>query len=767
MYPTRAVMKAIVFAVAGMAVPLGGVMFGQSLTLSPGRTNGTFDLLWSANSTRAAALQWTLNYPQAAIGTMMTPGAALSASGKTLNCANGTGQYRCVVSGLNNTEIVGGVVATITFASIAPAQTVSVTEALGASDQAGIAVSGGTIATPPAALPALNSVVCSLTVLSSNGSAACTVTLSMTATATTTIALASSSTQLRVPTSVNVAAGSSSATFNASTGIISAGGSAGISAALNGVSRSASINLRAAAPVLSAVECNPVTMLSNASATCTVRLSGSVAAATTVALSSSSTLLRVPASVTVAAGSSSAAFTATTGLVSAAGSAMVTGALGPDSRSTTIALQAPGAVLSSVQCSPAVLGPNGSAACMVTVSRSSSTATTITLSGSSSALQVPVSVIVPAGSSSAIFHVTTRAISAAATATITATFNSVSRSASIALQSQAPVLSELTCVPSAIQSGATVTCTVILSSAASGPANVSIQSSNPAVLTPAQVVVPSGGIDATFLATAGTVDSNQTSTVTVTLAGVSTTTTIEITPVVPGIRFYLTGEPTEVSSITSGAIVTPTAVVRDLAGRLVTRGDGTASFGPALTGSGVSFGVGGQQNSHTAFYSFKGDQVRQIFDLPSGDISFAMKSNYTFQERLALPTYNYRWVFDVFDNSNRLYTFYVGAISGRLIFWYQTGGLTTHYYYVPAGQENTMFGAGVVLRVRLTWDGLENSLYLNDKLVSRERYNKAAANWTADSSFSIGGTDVHLFGGGHFSFDDVLDEFQVSESSNK
>jgi hypothetical protein len=285
------------------------------------------------------------------------------------------------------------------------------------------------------------------------------------------------------------------------------------------------------------------------------------------------------------------------------------------------------------------------------------------------------------------------------------------------------------------------------------------------VTVPAQVTIPTGSTSGTFTANAGTVSSNQTSTITATLGAVSKTATIDVAVLSSSVRLRLEGEPSEVAGTTGGSVITPATIVPGVSGTLVVNGTGSMAFVPAQSGNGVSFKKGGQQNADTAFYSFKGAGVRDIFDLPSGEVSFSVKSSYSFSERLALPRYNMRWVFDAFDNTNRLYSFYVGALDNRLTFWYQTGSTVAQYYTVPSGQENALFGKGVTLNVKLTWNGTSNSLYLNGQLVSTQPYIGVSKNWTSTSSFSIGATDAHLYGGGHYSLDDVLDQFEVRSAS--
>ena len=118
-------------------------------------------------------------------------------------------------------------------------------------------------------------------------------------------------------------------------------------------------------------------------------------------------------------------------------------------------------------------------------------------------------------------------------------------------------------------------------------------------------------------------------------------------------------------------------------------------------------------------------------------------------------------MFDVFDNLNDLFYFITTTTGGRLVFYYNTGGTASQYYYVPAGQENSLFNFGVVLKVRLTWDGKQSYLYLNGTLVNTVPYTPASPAWNSTSSLTFGAQDVHVYNGGYFSCDDVIDEFQV------
>ena len=176
---------------------------------------------------------------------------------------------------------------------------------------------------------------------------------------------------------------------------------------------------------------------------------------------------------------------------------------------------------------------------------------------------------------------------------------------------------------------------------------------------------------------------------------------------------------------------------------------------------GVSLETSGFQNANTAFYTFTGAQLQNIFNVSQGQINFNLTSSYNLAARLLLPQYSYRDVFDGFDNSQELFLFQVQAEQGRLIFCYNTGGTSTQSYWVPAGTENTLFGQGVTLQVKLAWSGSSLNLYLNGTLVNTTSYTQATPNWTSTSSFTLGANDPHYYGGGYFSCDDVIGGFQA------
>lgn len=224
--------------------------------------------------------------------------------------------------------------------------------------------------------------------------------------------------------------------------------------------------------------------------------------------------------------------------------------------------------------------------------------------------------------------------------------------------------------------------------------------------------------------------------------------------------FQLKGDSAELSGVANGMTVVPAV---GPTGTLVVRGTGGPEFGPVGTATGVAFREGGLQIDNTSFYSFGGQSIGTLFNSTGGEFSFFLKSRYSFAARKTLG--ERRWVFDVYDVSQNPFTFYVGTSGGYLMFNYRAGGVVTNNYFVPPGQEDALFGSGVVLKVRVKWDGTKNYLYLNDALVDTIEYAPVTLNWTATSSFLIGAKQDLTYGPGYFSSDDWISQFQIATAA--
>ena len=216
---------------------------------------------------------------------------------------------------------------------------------------------------------------------------------------------------------------------------------------------------------------------------------------------------------------------------------------------------------------------------------------------------------------------------------------------------------------------------------------------------------------------------------------------------------------TEVTGVTNGSIVTPAIAPAGFTGKVAVNGTGSVQFAAAETGNGVYF-QNCCANTNDAYYKFSGATVGTIFHETPGQISFYLKSRYSFAQRqttAAAP----RYTFDVRDgNGNHLFYFLTHVSSGYLYFNYKVAGAPL-YYWLAHGTEDTLFGSGVILKVTLTWDGTAIKLYLNGTLVQTSPYTAVAPNWTSASNFDLGAYEYQTFGG-YYGSDDVIDEFTVN-----
>ena len=103
--------------------------------------------------------------------------------------------------------------------------------------------------------------------------------------------------------------------------------------------------------------------------------------------------------------------------------------------------------------------------------------------------------------------------------------------------------------------------------------------------------------------------------------------------------------------------------------------------------------------------------MSSLFNVNQGDLTFYWKSSYTLAQRQPLAS---RFAFEVDDGTQRLFFFSAAASGTRLVFNYAAGTTGGLAYFVPVGQEDTIFGKNVTLKIRLTWDGTRTTLYLND-----------------------------------------------------
>ncbi len=238
---------------------------------------------------------------------------------------------------------------------------------------------------------------------------------------------------LKVPATVTIPAGESSATFTAISGATSKPTAVKITASYKGVSQSVTVTVTPAAVPASLTFSSP-TVPSGVSDTGTLKLQGPAQAggATFTLQSNIPSIVQPPSSITVIAGASSQTFTVASTPLAAACTVTIT-ATGTGGKLYGSFVVQP-AALASITASPSTVesGINTDGTVTLTGTAPLSGAV-VTLKSNNPAVIVPASVIVPGTIKSTMFGIQTTVVSAKTTAVVTATYQGVSQSVTITL----------------------------------------------------------------------------------------------------------------------------------------------------------------------------------------------------------------------------------------------------------------------------------------------------------------------------------------------
>jgi trimeric autotransporter adhesin len=220
----------------------------------------------------------------------------------------------------------------------------------------------------------------------------------------------------------------------------------------------------------------------------------------------------------------------------------------------------------------------------------------VTLTSNNLLLAVPASVTVPLGATTATFSATAAAnIASSQNATVTAAFGSSSQTATLGLLAPAPVvvlISAVTCNATGVMSGASTTCSIVLSQPVSANTTVWLNSSSALLSIPPSLTVSAGSALGIATATASTVPSNTQAVVTASLGLSSQNATVQLWSN-PSLS-SLTCTPTKIAV---GAASSCTVAMSNSAGSLVI---GISSSNPALFApAGVTVPQGSSSGSFT------------------------------------------------------------------------------------------------------------------------------------------------------------------------
>jgi photosystem II stability/assembly factor-like uncharacterized protein len=316
-----------------------------------------------------------------------------------------------------------------------------------------------------------------------------------------------------VPAKVTFGPGQDTATFTIQSFAVAAPKFVTIKATNAGsASASAILTVTALAPANVAVNSNPG--CAGTLAVGSVTLTCPPAAGTTVTLSSSNpSIATVPASVNVAPGTKVATFPVGIPAASAGKSVIISATVGGVTKTVTLDVTT---WLNAIFINPVSVCGGSLATGSVTLNCPAPVGgVTVSLSsGNTAVATVPASIVIGEGKTSGLFPISSKAVAANTSVTVTATAFGVSKTASLAVKTNAPV--KLTFVPSSTRGGNTSTGTVVISCPApAGGAVVSLTSSLPGVAAvPASFTIPAGTTQRNF---------------TVTTSVVSVGTTVEIT----------------------------------------------------------------------------------------------------------------------------------------------------------------------------------------------------------------------------------------------
>ncbi|HKC53687.1 MAG TPA: hypothetical protein VKC33_03480, partial [Burkholderiales bacterium] len=357
-----------------------------------------------------------------------------------------------------------------------------------------------------------------------------TVTISAAQSANTQVLLASSNANIAsVASSVSVLAGQVSAVIPVA-GV--SPGTAQITASLNGSSASSQISVSPAAPTVVSLVPATSTVALGASTTLTLTISSAQSTDTPVPLTASPAgIVSIPTQVTVLAGQTTAPVVVGT---LALGQAGITASLNGTTASAVVNVVAPPVAVTALEPASFTMKVGATSSFTVRINAAQTTNTPITLSvDNPSVLQIPASVTVAQGQTSAVFTATGLAVG---NAVITASANGTSKTSSVHVSPQAAAIVSLLPNPLPLQEGATGSLTVTINVAQEIDTVIALANDAPAVAhVAASATIAAGAISALIPVNAL---ATGTANITASVNGTSAATAVQVTqppPVVTSI----------------------------------------------------------------------------------------------------------------------------------------------------------------------------------------------------------------------------------------
>ena len=326
-----------------------------------------------------------------------------------------------------------------------------------------------------------------------------------------------------VPPSVTIVAGQTTASFNATSSAAGSLGNALVRATLNASAAEAAVTVLPPLPTIASLQPSTVELVVGATGTFTLALDAAQASDTLVPLSASNiAVLQAPASVTVPAGRASVEFTAS---ALAAGTSQLSASLNGTTRSASVSVANPPVAVAAIE--PASfsvqVGATGSATVRLNALQPQDTSVPISVNPPG-VLQLPSSIVVPAGQISATLPVTG---AAEGVALVTATLPGGAASTSVNVTRPPVLITGLTPAAVSLAKGRTTTLRLAVSPASTTPLVATLATSAAFISAPSQITIPAGalGVDIPIVAA-----NEGSATLSASLNGSTASASVQVTP---------------------------------------------------------------------------------------------------------------------------------------------------------------------------------------------------------------------------------------------
>ena len=313
----------------------------------------------------------------------------------------------------------------------------------------------------------------------------------------TNVTLQSSNEAVIPSTTLTIPAGKTVITFPVPTALVDSTKSVTLTASINGASKSTTVSVRPL--TIASLTVAPRGVIGGTNAQGTITLENPIPTDSLVTLSSDNPTVAAPAvnSVVIPANTTTFNFGITTSAVATNSSALFKATYNGTVRSARLAVFAPS--FSGLSLIPKTISGGSTSQGRINLTGPAPTGgLNLSLTSSNTAVaNVPASVTVPEGQSSALFDITTTDGADDATPSISATLGSTVRSNTLTVLGARPY--RLTISPSTVIGGTNTTGTVTLNRTSAVDVTIALASNTPsAASVPASVVVPAGQLSATF-----------------------------------------------------------------------------------------------------------------------------------------------------------------------------------------------------------------------------------------------------------------------------